>query len=112
LVSHADAATYKKKKRLHVNAYPKASSAYRNHDDDPNGYYEHRLEAVRFGSRPSDARTGSASDDRRRAQRSGLSRHRARACKANGAKAAAARRASIFVIVFVFAMATCPVDPQ
>jgi hypothetical protein len=51
LVAHADAATYKKKKRLHVNPYPKASSAYRNQDDDPNGYYEHRLEAVRFGSR-------------------------------------------------------------
>ena len=50
LAAHADAATYKKKKRLQASGYPKSAN-YRNQDDSPYGYYEHRLEAVRFGSR-------------------------------------------------------------
>ena len=45
----ADASTYKKK-RLHAGQYPR-TYASRNNDDDLTGYYEHRLEAVRFGSR-------------------------------------------------------------
>ncbi len=49
--AHADAATYKKKKRLHAVPNPNVSSTYRDQDDSPVGYYEHRLEAVRFGSR-------------------------------------------------------------
>ena len=48
LVGHADAATYKKKKRLQA-SYPRAYS-YRSEDDSIGGYYERRLEAVRFGS--------------------------------------------------------------
>ena len=47
---HADAATSKKKKQLQANAYPKSTSQ-RDQDDNPYGYYEQRLEAVRFGSR-------------------------------------------------------------
>jgi hypothetical protein len=49
LVAHADAATYKKK-RLRASAYPK-STTYSDQDDSPYGYYEHRLESVRFRSR-------------------------------------------------------------
>lgn len=49
LAGHADAAGYKKKKRLHAGQYPRAY-AYRDRDDSIGGYYEHRLEAVRFGS--------------------------------------------------------------
>jgi hypothetical protein len=54
LVTHADASTQRKKKR----GYPQQYRAYtptvdreRNDDDNATGYYEHRLEAVRFGSR-------------------------------------------------------------
>jgi len=47
----ADAATYRKWHRSHAYAsyYPKV---YRHQDDDNSigGYYEHRLDAVRFGS--------------------------------------------------------------
>jgi hypothetical protein len=50
LAAHADAATYKKKKRLYSSEYSKATN-YRDQDDSPYGYYEHRLESVRFGSR-------------------------------------------------------------
>ena len=50
LAAQADAATYKRKKRLHASAYPK-STTYSDQDDSPYGYYEHRLESVRFGSR-------------------------------------------------------------
>jgi hypothetical protein len=50
LAAHADAATYKKEKRLYSSAYPKATNRS-DQDDSPYGYYEHRLESVRFGSR-------------------------------------------------------------
>ena len=53
LVNQADAATYRKKKRGYVQQYRAfAPSVARLHDDDDaaSGYYEHRLEAVRFGS--------------------------------------------------------------
>jgi hypothetical protein len=54
LAGHADAASHKKKKRLQAShygkSYPRAYS-YRSDDDDSiGGYYEHRLDAVRFGS--------------------------------------------------------------
>ena len=53
LASHADAATYRKKKRLHASHYgthyPR-TYGYRDADDSIGGYYEHRLDAVRFGS--------------------------------------------------------------
>jgi hypothetical protein len=53
LAGHADAATHQKKKRLHASQYgtqyPRAYSS-RREDDSIGGYYEHRLEAVRFGS--------------------------------------------------------------
>jgi hypothetical protein len=48
--AHADAAS-SRKKRLHANPAPKSSAIARDKDDDPSGYYEQRLEAVRFGSR-------------------------------------------------------------
>jgi hypothetical protein len=51
LATDADAVTYKKK-RLQVGQHPnRASSTYPDQDDSPDGYYEHRLQAVRFGSR-------------------------------------------------------------
>jgi hypothetical protein len=53
LVGQADAATNKKKKRLQSNHYGKTYSrahGYRDQDDSIGGYYEHRLDAVRFGS--------------------------------------------------------------
>ena len=51
LATDADAATYKKK-RLQVGQHPnRSSSTYRDQDDSLDGYYEHRLQAVRFGSR-------------------------------------------------------------
>ena len=44
----ADAGPRKKKKRAHAYSY---SKYYRHrHDDSIGGYYEHRLEALRFGS--------------------------------------------------------------
>jgi hypothetical protein len=52
LAGHADAATYKKK-RLQPSHYSKhygRAYGYRDPDDSIGGYYEHRLEAVRFGS--------------------------------------------------------------
>jgi hypothetical protein len=47
----ASAATYKKWRRSHAHAtyYPNAQR-YRDNDDSIGGYYEHRLDAVRFGS--------------------------------------------------------------
>ncbi len=41
-----------KKKRVHGSAHSKYYRAYRYRDNDDSigGYYEHRLEAVRFGS--------------------------------------------------------------
>jgi len=54
LISQADAATYRKKKHVgvqHYRALPAKTYRQRDNDDDPTGYYEHRLEAVRFGSR-------------------------------------------------------------
>jgi hypothetical protein len=53
LVSHADAATYRKKKRVYVQEYRANAPSVdrpRGDDDSATGYYEHRLEAVRFGS--------------------------------------------------------------
>ena len=53
LAGQADAATYTKKKRLHSSHYGKQYSrvyGYRDNDDSIGGYYEHRLDAVRFGS--------------------------------------------------------------
>ena len=55
LVTHADAATYRKKKRGYpqqYRMYTHAPSVDQQRDDDNSstGYYEHRLEAVRFGS--------------------------------------------------------------
>ena len=54
LAGHADAANHKKKKRLqgsyYSKSYPRAYS-YRDDDDSYGGYYEHRLDAVRFGSK-------------------------------------------------------------
>ena len=53
LAGHADAATYKKKKRLQASHYGNQYSrayGYRDQDDSIGGYYEHRLDAVRFGS--------------------------------------------------------------
>ena len=54
LVGQADAATNKKKKRLQSNHYGKSyprAHGYRDQDDSiGGGYYEHRLDAVRFGS--------------------------------------------------------------
>jgi hypothetical protein len=51
LATDAEAGTYKKK-RLQMAQHPnRASSTYRDQDDSPDGYYEHRLQAVRFGSR-------------------------------------------------------------
>ena len=53
LPGHADASSHKKKKRLQAShygkSYPRAYS-YRSDDDSYGGYFEHRLEAVRFGS--------------------------------------------------------------
>ena len=48
----ADASSHKKK-RLYASPYGKPYSrayGYRHQDDSIGGYYEHRLEAVRFGS--------------------------------------------------------------
>ena len=50
IAAHADAAP-SKKKRPYANPTPRASATVREKDDDPTGYYEHRLEAVRFGSK-------------------------------------------------------------
>jgi len=53
LVTHADAATTKKKKRGYLHqyrAYTPNVDRQRGDDDSATGYYEHRLEAVRFGS--------------------------------------------------------------
>ena len=53
LVNQADAATYRKKKRGYVQqyrAFAPSVERLREDDDGANGYYEHRLEAVRFGS--------------------------------------------------------------
>jgi Ni/Co efflux regulator RcnB len=53
LAGQADAATYTKKKRLHSTHSGKQYSrayGYRHPDDSIGGYYEHRLDAVRFGS--------------------------------------------------------------
>ena len=56
LVGSADAGNYRKKKRAHAEYYGKAykhyprSYGYRDEDDSIGGYYEHRLDAVRFGS--------------------------------------------------------------
>jgi len=53
LVTHADAATYRKKKRGYLQqyrAYTANVDRQRGDDDNATGYYEHRLEAVRFGS--------------------------------------------------------------
>ena len=53
LVNQADAATYRKKKRGYVPLYRAIAPSVerlRDGDDDASGYYEHRLEAVRFGS--------------------------------------------------------------
>jgi len=49
-VAPADAATSKKKRR-YANPSPNVSVPARDKDDDAAGYYEHRLEAVRFGSK-------------------------------------------------------------
>jgi hypothetical protein len=51
VAGHAEAATYKKK-RLHSGHHPHyyRSYGYRHPDDSIGGYYEHRLDAVRFGS--------------------------------------------------------------
>jgi hypothetical protein len=49
----ADAATSKKKKQLRASHDDKPYSrvyGYRDQDDSIGGYYEHRLDAVRFGS--------------------------------------------------------------
>ena len=54
LVTHADAATYKKKKRGYPQQYRASAPSLDRQSEDDNsatGYYEHRLEAVRFGSR-------------------------------------------------------------
>jgi hypothetical protein len=52
LAGHADATTYRKKKRLHATYYGQPRvSGYRDNDDNAYGYYEHRLDAVRFGSK-------------------------------------------------------------
>ena len=54
VVSQADAATHRHAKRGHVQqhrAYAPSVARVRDDDDSATGYYEHRLEAVRFGSR-------------------------------------------------------------
>jgi hypothetical protein len=54
LATPADAATHKKKKRGYAQqyrAYTPSVDPQRGDDDSATGYYEHRLEAVRFGSR-------------------------------------------------------------
>ena len=53
LVTHADASTQRKKKRGYVQqyrAYAPNVDRQRGDDDSASGYYEHRLESVRFGS--------------------------------------------------------------
>jgi len=53
LVAHADAATHRKKQRGYVQqyrAYAPSPDRPRENDNSATGYYEHRLEAVRFGS--------------------------------------------------------------
>jgi len=53
LVDQADAATYRKKHRWYVQqyrAYAPSVDGLRDDDNSASGYYEHRLEAVRFGS--------------------------------------------------------------
>jgi hypothetical protein len=53
LVSQADAATHRRKKQGYVQqhwAYAPSVARVRDDDDSAAGYYEHRLEAVRFGS--------------------------------------------------------------
>jgi hypothetical protein len=51
LATDANAATHKKKRLQAGQHSNRASSTYRNQDDSFDGYYEHRLQAVRFGSR-------------------------------------------------------------
>jgi hypothetical protein len=53
LVTPADAATHKKKRGYlqQYRAYTPSVDPQRGDDDSATGYYEHRLEAVRFGSR-------------------------------------------------------------
>jgi len=53
VVSQADAATYRHAKRGHVQQHREyqPSVARVRDDDSATGYYEHRLEAVRFGSK-------------------------------------------------------------
>jgi hypothetical protein len=54
LITHADAANSRKKKRAYhqqYRAYAPIVDRERDNDDSATGYYEHRLEAVRFGSR-------------------------------------------------------------
>jgi GNAT superfamily N-acetyltransferase len=47
-----DESAYRKKKRLHATYYGQPRvSGYRDNDDNAYGYYEHRLDAVRFGSK-------------------------------------------------------------
>jgi len=53
LVNQADATTYRKQKRGYVQqyrAYAPSVDRVRDDDNSASGYYEHRLEAVRFGS--------------------------------------------------------------
>ena len=52
VASHGSAATYKKKRLRAPYAGPLHSRVYgyRDQDDSIAGYYEHRLDAVRFGS--------------------------------------------------------------
>jgi hypothetical protein len=54
VVDQADAATYRHAKRgyaLQHRAYAPSVARARDDDDSATGYYEHRLEAVRFGSK-------------------------------------------------------------
>ena len=53
LAGQADAANYRKKKYAYVGpdrTYQPKAYRQRDDDDSASGYYEHRLEAVRFGS--------------------------------------------------------------
>ena len=49
MAGSADAASHKKKKRHYTYQHNKYYG-YRDPDDSIGGYYEHRLDAVRFGS--------------------------------------------------------------
>ena len=53
VIGEADAASHHKKKRHYATHYGKHHYrvyGYRDNDDSLAGYYEHRLDAVRFGS--------------------------------------------------------------